>query len=113
MCLTDDIIKKGTYVLFKSDQDKSVNKGAFYEVIKTSTVVIFVQFNLEFHINIGGSGMFSKGHFYARKNTEIPKVAYSYLKNIKRETGYRTMILEKVILNGTEDITKEIKKLMD
>lgn len=42
---------------------------------------------------------------------EIPVVAYQYIQSIKRETGYRTTFIEKVMVNGKEDITAEVKEI--
>jgi hypothetical protein len=55
--------------------------------------------------------MLSKGRFAARRKGEIPLLAYQVVRSIKRETGYRTTLIEKVIVNGTEDISEEVKKI--
>lgn len=68
-------------------------------------------FNLEVHLCIEGTGVLSKGRFAARKKSEIPLVSYQVIRDLKRETGYRTTLIEKVIVNGTEDITEEVKKI--
>ncbi|MFB3162550.1 hypothetical protein ABLO26_14380 [Neobacillus sp. 179-J 1A1 HS] len=68
-------------------------------------------FNLEVHLCIEGTRMLSKGRYAARRNSEIPLLAYQVVRSIKRETGYRTTLIEKVIVNGTEDITEEVKKI--
>lgn len=73
--------------------------------------VICVYFNLEAHLYIDGTGIISKGCFKARKKSEIPLVAYQYIRDIKRETGFRPTLIEKVIVNGTEDITEEVMKV--
>jgi hypothetical protein len=70
-----------------------------------------VYFNLEVRLCIEGTGMLSKGRFAARNNSEISFVAYQFIRDIKRETGYRTTLIELVIVNGTEDITEEVKKI--
>ncbi|MFB3166625.1 hypothetical protein P5G62_005840 [Neobacillus sp. 179-C4.2 HS] len=68
-------------------------------------------FNLEVHLCIEGTRMLSKGRYAARRNSEIPLLAYQVVRSIKRETGYRTTLIEKVIVNGTEDISEEVKKI--
>lgn len=55
--------------------------------------------------------MLSKGRFAARNQSEIPLIAYQVVRNIKRETGYRTTLIEQVIVNGSEDITEDVKKI--
>jgi hypothetical protein len=68
-------------------------------------------FNLEVHLCIEGTRMLSKGRFAARHKSEIPLLAYQVVRSIKRETGYRTTLIEKVIVNGTDDISEEVKKI--
>lgn len=67
-----------------------------------------MRFNLEVHLVIEGTGMLARGSFAARNKGEIPKVAYEYIENIKRETGYRTTLIQKVMIDGTQDITEKI-----
>ncbi|MEC1524631.1 hypothetical protein P9D43_21740 [Neobacillus niacini] len=66
-------------------------------------------FNLEVHLCIEGTGILSKGRIAARKKSEIPLVAYQMIRDIKRDTGYRTTLIQQVIVNGTVDITEEVK----
>jgi hypothetical protein len=70
-----------------------------------------VYFNLEAYLCIDGTGIISKGSFKARNKSEIPLVAYGFIRDIKRETGFRPTLIEKIIVNGTEDITEEVKKM--
>lgn len=70
-----------------------------------------MEFNLEVYLKIEDTGIFSGGYLKARNKSEIPRVAYQYIQSIKRETGYRTTKIEKVIVNGTEDITEEVKEI--
>ena len=69
-----------------------------------------MEFNLEVHLNIDETGLLARGRFLARKREEMSNVAYQYIQSIKRETGYHSTLIEKVIVNGTEDITEEVKK---
>ncbi|CAH0298674.1 hypothetical protein [Peribacillus sp. Bi134] len=43
--------------------------------------------------------------------TDIPNVTHQYIHSLKRETGYRKTLIEEVIVNGTEDITEEVKAI--
>jgi hypothetical protein len=70
-----------------------------------------MRFNLEVSLDIEGSKTFSRGNFTVQKNIDIPVVAYQYIKRIKRETGYRTTLIEKVKVNGSEDITEQVKEI--
>lgn len=70
-----------------------------------------MKFILEVHLSIDGTGMVSSGPFKARGKSDIPRAAYQYIQEIKRETGYRTTIIEKVIINGEEDITDRITEI--
>jgi hypothetical protein len=72
---------------------------------------IRVYFNLEVHLCIEGTRKLSKGRFAARNKSEIPLLAYQVVRSIKQETGYRTTLIEQVIVNGTEDITEEVKRI--
>ena len=70
-----------------------------------------MEFNLEVHLIIEGTGLAARGRFSARSKKEIPIVAHQYIKSIKRETGYRTTFIEGVMVNGTVDITEEVKEI--
>jgi hypothetical protein len=70
--------------------------------------VIVVEFNIDFYINIEGTSNVLKGSFKARNKRDIPRVAYEYIKSVKHETGYRPTVIEKVIVNGSEDITDSV-----
>jgi hypothetical protein len=59
-----------------------------------------VYFNLEVRLCIEGTGMLSKGRFAARNNSEISFVAYQFIRDIKRETGYSTTLIEQVIVRS-------------
>ncbi|WP_066385475.1 hypothetical protein [Neobacillus mesonae] len=70
-----------------------------------------MKFTLEVHLNIEDTGIFSGGNFYAKNKSEVPRVAYQFIQGIKQETGYRKTLIEKVIVNGTVDITEEVKEI--
>jgi hypothetical protein len=67
-----------------------------------------MELNLEVHLIIEGTGLVAKGRFSARNNKEMANVAHKYIRSIMRKTGYRRTFIEKVIVNGTEDITEEV-----
>jgi hypothetical protein len=70
-----------------------------------------MEFLLDVNLSIEGSGVSSSGYFYARNKSEIPKVAYQFIQDTKRESGYRKMVINKVIVNGSEDITYVVKEI--
>ncbi|NHM31283.1 hypothetical protein [Neobacillus terrae] len=70
-----------------------------------------MNFNLEVQLRIDGTGVAQTGAFNARKAEEIPEVAYQFIQHIKRETGYRETIIEKVIINHDHDITDMVLEI--
>lgn len=67
--------------------------------------------NLQLNLNIEGNRCSCGGDFKVWKEAEIPQLAFQWINKIKRETGYRTTIIEKVIWNNEKDITKDVIKL--
>lgn len=72
-----------------------------------------MEFNLEVHLFIEGSGLVAKGRFSTRNKKEIANVAHKYIRSIMHETAYRRTFIEKVIVNGTVEITEEVKEIED
>ncbi|MBM7655286.1 hypothetical protein [Neobacillus cucumis] len=70
-----------------------------------------MEFNLEVHLNIEGTGLAVRGRFSARNKKEFANVAHKYIQSIKHETGYRRTFIEMVMVDGTEDITDEVRKI--
>ncbi|MEH7158976.1 hypothetical protein [Neobacillus drentensis] len=70
-----------------------------------------MEFNLEVHLIIEGSGLVAKGRFSTRNNKEIVNVAHNYIRSIMHDTGYRRTFIEKVIVNCTEEITEEVREI--
>jgi hypothetical protein len=70
--------------------------------------VIVVKFNLEVQLLIEGTAMLSRGSFFAKNRMEVPFVVFQFIQKLKRETGYRTTIIQKVMVDGSKDITKEV-----
>jgi hypothetical protein len=73
--------------------------------------VIVVMVPLEVRVSIQETSISSSGYISVRNKSDISKGAYEYIQNIKRKTGYRNTFIEKVIVNGTEDITEEVRKI--
>ena len=70
-----------------------------------------MEFNLEVHLIIEGSGLVAKGRFSVRNKKEMATVAHKYIRSIMHETGYRRTYIEKVIVNGIEEITEEVREI--
>lgn len=70
-----------------------------------------MKFNLEVQLMIEGTGMLTRGSFFAKNRKEIPYAAYQHINKLKRETGYRTTTIQKVIVDGSQDITKEVTEI--
>jgi hypothetical protein len=70
-----------------------------------------MEFNLEVHLIIEGTGLAVRGRFSARNKKEMAIVAHNYIRSIKHETGYRKTFIENVMVNGTEDITNEVREI--
>ncbi|NMD71070.1 hypothetical protein HHO41_12255 [Bacillus sp. DNRA2] len=67
--------------------------------------------NLQLNLNIDGNRCSCGGDFKVYRETEIPQLAYQWIQQIKKDTGYRTTLIEKVIWNNEKDITEEVNKL--
>lgn len=68
--------------------------------------------NIDVFLNIEGSHTRSGGYFdiNPRKYKDNPDlavaiVAYQYIMDIKRQTGYRDLVIKKVLYEGNKDIT--------
>lgn len=62
-------------------------------------------------LSIDGVRSLKSGQFILRRKEDIPNVAYEWIRQIKRETGYRQTEILKVIYDGDKDITDEVKKI--
>jgi hypothetical protein len=51
------------------------------------------------------------GSFTVMKEEDIPKIAYEWIRQIKRETGYRQTHIEKVIVDSEKDITEKVRAI--
>lgn len=77
-----------------------------------------MKIHLEAHLIIDGNRTLHRGSFDVTKREFEAEphftsgvVAYRWIDEIKRETGYLDTIIELVKLNGTEDITETVKKI--
>ncbi|MBY0098782.1 hypothetical protein [Mesobacillus maritimus] len=68
---------------------------------------------LEVRIRIEETSIYSCGYILIRNKSDLSRSAYDYIQNIKRETGYRNTFIEKVVVNGTEDLTEEVRKIIN
>jgi hypothetical protein len=66
---------------------------------------------IEVHLNIQGTRLSKGGNFNLKYNEDVPIFAYNWINQIKRETGYRPTIIEKVLVNGDNDITLLVKSI--
>lgn len=55
--------------------------------------------------------MASQGSFTVKKEEDIPALAYEWIKDIKKKTGYRKTVIDKVIANNEKDITEEVREI--
>jgi hypothetical protein len=66
---------------------------------------------IEVHLNLQGTRLSKGGEFNLKYNQSVAEFAYEWIKSIKRETGYRPTIIEKVLVNGDDDITDKVKEI--
>lgn len=66
---------------------------------------------IDLHLSIDGIRNGMAGVFQIRRKEDIPVTAHNWIKQIKKETGYRPTVIERVIVNGDQDITEEVKKI--
>jgi hypothetical protein len=67
--------------------------------------------NLSIHLNIEDQKVTRSGSFMVRKEEDIPAVAYDWIRQIKKETGYRDTRIEKVMVNSKKDIKEEVRAI--
>lgn len=67
--------------------------------------------HLQVHLDIEGIKLSRSGSFTIRNEEDIPMIAYEWIRQIKRETGYRDTRIEKVIYDGEHDITEIVKQI--
>jgi hypothetical protein len=69
--------------------------------------------SIDVHLIVNGTRTLKRGDFNVLRTEDIPKVAHEWIRRIRRETGYygNDSIIEKVIVDGDQDITFEVKVL--
>ncbi|EIJ79094.1 hypothetical protein PB1_16094 [Bacillus methanolicus PB1] len=70
-----------------------------------------MKIKLTVHLDIEGQKLMQSGSFSARREEDIPGIAYEWIQQIKRETGYRDTRIEKVIVDNEKDITEEVRAI--
>jgi hypothetical protein len=72
-----------------------------------------MRITIDVHLIVNGTQSLKCGEFNVNKNEDISQFAYGWIKHIRRETGYygRQSIIEKVIVNGDQDITEQAKAI--
>jgi hypothetical protein len=72
-----------------------------------------MRITIDVHLIVNGTKSLKCGEFNVNKNEDIALFAYGWIKHIRRETGYygRQSIIEKVIVNGDQDITEQVKEI--
>jgi hypothetical protein len=67
-----------------------------------------MRFSLQVDLVIEGVRNSLGGYFNASQEYEIPAIAYQFIKQIKRNTGYRETCIQNVMVGGIEDITDKV-----
>jgi hypothetical protein len=67
--------------------------------------------SIDVHLIVSGTRTLKRGDFNVLRQEDIPKVAHDWIRKIRRETGYygEDSLIEKVIVDGSKDITFEVK----
>lgn len=73
---------------------------------------------IETHIRVEGTGNMRRGEFFVNDQEfkedpdfTVGVVAYEWIEQQKRETGFRDTDIEKVIWNDEHDITELVKQI--
>jgi hypothetical protein len=71
--------------------------------------------SINVHLIVNGTPSLKRGVFNVLRPEDIPKAAHNWIRQIRRETGYygNESIIEKVIVDGDQDITFEVKAIDD
>jgi hypothetical protein len=80
-------------------------------IIKINLGVIEMRVVIEVHLNIQGTRLLKAGDFNLRYNQNVPEFAYEWIRSIKKDTGYRPTLIEKVLVNGDDDITAQVREI--
>jgi hypothetical protein len=69
-----------------------------------------VKFSVTVDLSIEGNKLRQSNIIYSNKETLAKKV-YSWIREIKKETGYRDTVILRVIYDGEHDITEEVREI--
>lgn len=72
-----------------------------------------MKITINLHMIINGTRTMKCGDFYVKASEDIPKFAYNWIYQTRKETGYfgHQSIIEKVIVDGNKDITEAVKNI--
>jgi hypothetical protein len=72
-----------------------------------------MRITINVHMTVNGTRSLKRGAFNVNKNEDIVLFTYGWIKHIRRETGYygQQSIIEKVIVNGDQDITDQVREI--
>jgi hypothetical protein len=72
-----------------------------------------MRITIDVHMIVNGTKSLKRGEFNVNRNEDIALFAYGWVKLIRMETGYFGLqsIIEKVIVNGDQDITEQVKAI--
>lgn len=68
-----------------------------------------MQVHITIHLDIAGNKVMKRANFNINKEDDVVRVAYEFICQIKKETGFRDTVIEEVILNNKNDITESIR----
>lgn len=71
-----------------------------------------MRINLTIHLDIEGQKLSQSRSFPVQKEECIPTIAYKWIRQIKRKTGYKDTRIDKVVYNGEQDITEKVLTLV-
>jgi hypothetical protein len=72
-----------------------------------------MRITIELHMIVNGTRSMKRGVFDINRNEDIAQFAYGWVKHVRMETGYfgNQSIIEKVIVDGDQDITEQVKAI--
>jgi hypothetical protein len=74
-----------------------------------------MRITIELHMIVNGTRSMKRGVFDINRNEDIAQFAYGWVKHVRMETGYfgNQSIIEKVIVDGDQDITEQVKAIAE
>jgi hypothetical protein len=72
-----------------------------------------MRIKIDVHMIVNGTKSLKRGEFNVNRNEDIALFAHGWVMHIRRETGYygQQSIIEKIIVNGDQDITEQVKAI--